>query len=414
MKRRSREGSGPVKVRRRRTAALTRREASKTTHRDNSSAAVQMELRTSEERWRSLLNNPIFGVTFLDENQRFITTSRTFQSMVGYSDEELRQLTPLDISVPGEREINENFFSQMQRGKRQHYEMIKQLRCKNGTLIWIHLYVFAITDRKSGAQLPFGIAFDITEKKQAQDALLETRTELARVARMNQLVAMTGSIAHEIKQPIAAIVANAKAGLRWLERTNPDVDETRAVLQAIVRDGHRVDDVVNGIRAMFKGNAPTRISVDLNKLIREVLVFAQGEHPTWPIEVHTNLDEDIPLVPGDRVQLQQVIFNLITNAIDAMDSIDRARSLRVTSENGSDCVVLKIADTGTGIASENIDRIFDTFFTTKSHGMGMGLAICRSIVESHGGTVSASPGSPHGAVFQVILPLAGRPASNQT
>jgi signal transduction histidine kinase len=167
---------------------------------------------------------------------------------------------------------------------------------------------------------------------------------------------------------------------------------------------------------MFKGNAATRISVDLNKLVREVLVFAQGEHPTWPIEVHTNLYKDIPLVPGDRVQLQQVIFNLITNAIDAMDAvIDRARSLRVTSElNGSDCVVLKIADTGTGIASENIDRIFDTFFTTKSHGMGMGLAICRSIVESHGGTVAASPGSPHGAVFQVILPVAGRPASNQT
>src|ERR1700722_435960 len=407
MKRRSREGSGPVKVRRRRTAALTRREASKTTHRDNFSAAVYLELRTSEDRWRSLINNPIFGVTFLDENQRFITTSQTFQNMVGYSDEELRQLTPLDISVPGEREINENFFSQMRQGKRQHYEMIKQLRCKNGKLVWIHLYVFAITDRKSGTQLPFAIAFDITEKKQAQDALLETRTELARVARMNQVVAMTGSIAHEIKQPIAAIVANAKAGLRWLERTNPDVDETRAVLQAIVRDGHRVDDVVNGIRAMFKGNAPTRISVDLNKLIREVLVFAQGEHPTWPIEVHTNLDEDIPLVPGDRVQLQQVIFNLITNAIDAMDTvIDRARSLRVTSElKGSDGVVVKIADTGTGIAPENIDRIFDTFFTTKSHGMGMGLAICRSILEAHGGARSASPGDPDGAFFQLILPV---------
>jgi PAS domain S-box-containing protein len=176
MKRRSRGGSGPVKVRRRTTAALTHRKASKTTHRDDPSAAVQMELRTSEERWRSLLNNPIFGVTFLDENQRFITTSRTFQSMVGYSDEELRHLTPLDISVPGEREINEDFFSQMRRGERQHYEMIKRLRCKNGKLIWIHLYVFAITDRKSGTQLPFGIAFDITEKKQAQDALLETRS----------------------------------------------------------------------------------------------------------------------------------------------------------------------------------------------------------------------------------------------
>src|SRR5271156_1731915 len=131
MKRGSRGGSGPVKTRRRATAALTRGEASKTTLRDNFSAAVQMELRTSEERWRSLLNNPIFGVTFLDENQRFITTSRTFQNMVGYSDEELRQLTPLDISVPGEREINEDFFSQMRRGERQHYEMTKQLRCKD-------------------------------------------------------------------------------------------------------------------------------------------------------------------------------------------------------------------------------------------------------------------------------------------
>jgi PAS domain S-box-containing protein len=366
-----------------------------------------MELRTSEERWRSLLNNPIFGVTFLDENQRFITTSRTFQNMVGYSDDELRQLTPLDISVTGEREINEDFFSQMRRGERQHYEMIKQLRCKNGKLIWIHLYVFAITDRKSGTQLPFGIAFDITEKKQAQNALLETRTELARVARINQMVAMTGSIAHEIKQPIAAIVANANAGLRWLERTNPDVDETRAVLQAIVRDGHRVDGVINGIRTVFKGNAATRVSVDLNKLIREVLAFAQGEHQTWPIEVHTNFADNLPLVPGDRVQLQQVIFNLITNAIDAMDMvIDRTRSLRVTSElKGSDAVVVKIADTGTGIAPENIDRIFDTFFTTKSHGMGMGLAICRSIIEAHGGTLSAWPGYAHGAVFQLILPV---------
>ena len=189
---------------------------------------------------------------------------------------------------------------------------------------------------------------------------------------MNQMVAMTGSIAHEIKQPIAAIVASANAGLRWLERTNPDVDETRAVLKAIVRDGHRVDGVINGIRTVFKGNAATRVSVDLNKLIREVLAFAQGEHQTWPIEVHSNLADNLPLVPGDRVQLQQVIFNLITNAIDAMDMvIDRTRSLRVTSElKGSDAVVVKIADTGTGIAPENIDRIFDTFFTTKSHGMG--------------------------------------------
>src|SRR5271169_1798181 len=296
MKRRSRGGGGPAKARRRKMATRKHRNAPKTKRRNNAAASIQMELRTSEERWQSLLNNPIFGVTFLDEHQRFITTSLTFQNMVGYSDEELRRLTPLDISVPGEREINEDFFSETRQGKRQHYEMTKQLRCKDGKLIWVHLYVFAITDRKSGTQLPFGIAFDITEKKQAQDALLETRTGLARVARMNQMVAMTGSIAHEIKQPIAAIVANANAGLRWLERTTPDVNETRTVLQAIVRDGHRVDSVIKGIRTIFKGDAETRVSVDLNEIIREVLALAQAEYQVRPIEVHTKLDENLPRV----------------------------------------------------------------------------------------------------------------------
>jgi PAS domain S-box-containing protein len=163
MKRRSGAGGGPInKAPRRKTATLK----PKAMRRYSSSASIQMELRTSEERWRSLLDNPIFGVTFLDEQQRFMTTNRTFQNMVGYSDQELRQLTPLDISVPGEREINEDLFSEMRQGKRQHYEMVKQLRCKNGNLIWVHLYVFAITDRKSGKRVSFGIAFDITEKKQ--------------------------------------------------------------------------------------------------------------------------------------------------------------------------------------------------------------------------------------------------------
>jgi len=410
MNRRSGAGGRPVKTRRRKAAVRKRGNAPRRTRRYNSPASIEMELRTSEERWGSLLNNPIFGVTFLNEHQRFITTSRTFQNMVGYSDEELRQLTPLDISVPGEREINEDFFSEMRQGKRQHYEMTKQLRCKDGKLIWVHLYVFAITDRKSGTQLPFGIVFDITEKKQAQDALVETRTELARVARMNQMVAMTGSIAHEIKQPIAAIVASANAGLRWLERTTPDVNETRTILQAIVRDGHRVDSVIKGIRTIFKGDAETRVSVDLNEVICEVLALAQSEHRDRPIEVYTDLDKNLPRIPADRVQLQQVIFNLVKNAIDAMDGVsDRTRSLSATSGlNGGTGIVVTIEDNGTGFAAKNIDHIFDSFFTTKSHGMGLGLAICRSIVEAHGGKLSASPGHPHGAVFQIVLPV-GKP-----
>jgi PAS domain S-box-containing protein len=402
----------PIKKLRRKTSGQGRRKAPRTMSRHPSPTSIEMELRTNEERWQSLLDNPIFGVTFLDERQYFIASSRTFQNMVGYSDEELRQLTPLNISVAGERETNAAFFSEMVQGKRRHYEMIKQLRCKNGKLIWVHLYVFAITDRKSGAQLPFGIVFDITERKQAQDALRETRTELARVARVNQMGAMTGSIAHEINQPISAILTNAKAGLRWLGRTTPDVNETRAVLEAIVREAQRTDNIINGLRTIFKAGAPARASVDVNKLIREVLAFAQSEHLNSRIEVQTNLNENVPLVSADRVQLQQVILNLTTNAFDAMETVvDRERQLRVMSElNGDDSVLVTIEDTGTGFAPGDIDRIFDTFFTTKSHGMGMGLAICRTIIEAHGGRLSASAAYPYGAAFRIVLPIGNNKA----
>ena len=422
MRRPDKAGGKAVKAQRRRR--LTRRNASKAARRRNSSASgqkakvvrlirerkickrIQMDLRTSEDRWQSLLENPIFGVNLLDEHQRFITANQTYQTMVGYSIDELRQLTPLDLSVPGEREINEALIREMQEGKRQHFEMIKRLRRKDGKLIWISLYVFAITDWKSGANLTFGIAFDITEKKQAQDALQEMRAELARNARVNQMVAMTGSIAHEINQPLSAIVANASAGLRWLERTTPDVDETRTVLQEIVDEGHRAGEIIKGIRAMFRADDKSRVSVDLNELLREVLVLTQDERRNGQIEVHTELDENLPSVTGDRVQLQHVLFNLMTNAIDAMESVtDRNRILRVKSNpNGSAGVLITVEDSGIGIAPENINRIFSAFFTTKSHGMGLGLAICRSIVESHGGRLSASPNYPHGATFQIVLP----------
>jgi PAS domain S-box-containing protein len=370
MRRRSRADGEPLNTRRRKKVTLKRRNAPKAMRRGSSSAAIQMELRTSEERWRSLLDNPIFGVTFLDEHQRFITTNQTFRSMVGYSNDELRQMTPLDISVSGEREINEAFFKEMQQGQRQHYEMIKRLRCKDGKLIWINLYVFAITDRRSGARLTFGMVIDTTEKKQAQDALQETRAELARVARMNQMAAMTGSIVHEISQPIAAMVANANAGLRWVEQTTPDVNETRSTLKGIVRDGQRAAEVIKGIRAMFRADAESRVLVDLNELTREVLVLAQSELRNRSIEVHTELGGSLPPLMADRAQLQQVMFNLITNAIDAMDSMtDRTRILRVKSKlNGSEEVFVTVEDSGIGIAPGNVDRVFDTFFTIRFRG----------------------------------------------
>ena len=310
----------PVKRRRRKTAPRRRNVPKRASH-HISSTSIDIDLKTSEERWQSLLDNPIFGVTFLGEHHRFITTSRTFQNMVGYSDEELRLLTPLDISVPGEREINANFFSEMRQGKRQHYEMIKQLRRKNGKLIWVQLYVFAITDRKSGIQLPFGIVFDITERKQAQDALQETRTELAHVARVATLGQLTASITHEIRQPIAAARNNATAALNFLDAQPPDLREVREALGCVVEDTDRAGAIVDRILDQIKKALPQKDRFDLNEAINQVVVWVQGEITKNRVSVDTHLTEVALPVQGDRVQLQQVVLNLILNALEAMGSV---------------------------------------------------------------------------------------------
>jgi PAS domain S-box-containing protein len=368
-------------------------------------------LRKSEDRWRSVVENPIFGISFLDQQHRFITTNPAYQRMVGYTNDELRQLTPLDISVPGEREVNEMLFKELRDGKRQHFEMVKQLRRKDGKLIWIQLYVFSIPDIETKAQHMFGMMQDITESKRSQDALEATRAELARVARINRFGAMTASIAHEINQPLAAMVANANAAQRWLANAKPDLGEVRAALKRIGDDGHRAADLVQGIRAMFKNDGQKRVLVDVNQLIREVLALVQGRFVERRVSVFTELSADLPQVRAERVQLQQVIMNLVTNAIDAMEPItDRPQILRATSEiRDGERVVVAIEDSGTGIDPEKLDRLFDTFFTTKPHGMGMGLSICRSIIEAHNGRLWATAGAQYGSVFSFELPTRQEP-----
>ncbi|MBV9970433.1 MAG: PAS domain S-box protein [Xanthobacteraceae bacterium] len=364
-------------------------------------------IRTSEARWRSVVDNPIFGVTFIDRDHRFIDTNPTYRRMVGYSNDELRRISPLDISVPGEREVNELLLNELREGKRQHFEMIKQLRRKDGSLIWIQLYVFRIPDPATKSQLMFGMMQDITESKRSQDALQATRAELARVARINRFGAMTASIAHEINQPLAAIVANANAGQRWLSHPEPDLDEVRAALKRIAEDGHRTAELVQGIRAMFKNDAQKRVPLDVNELIREVLALVHKELMEHRIAVFSFLSADLPQVIADRVQLQQVIMNLVANAIDAMESVtDRPQTLRVKSEMKNDeRIMVSIEDSGVGIDPDKMDRLFDSFFTTKPDGMGMGLSICKSIIEAHDGRLWAALAAQHGSIFRFELPI---------
>jgi len=244
------------------------------------------------------------------------------------------------------------------------------------------------------------------EREAADRARTATmQAELTRVARLTTMGRLAASMAHEINQPLAAIVANGNAGLRWLARTPPNFDEAREALDQIVKDGHRANDTIEGIRAIFRKGEERRAPLDVNKLIGEVLLLTRTEIQNGRASVRTELINELPNVVGNRVQLQLVFRNLIVNAVEAMSSVtDRERVLHIKSAIIPSGVRIAVADSGAGIDRESIDRIFDMFFTTKSHGMGMGLSICRSIIEAHGGKLSASPSHPYGSIFEVDLP----------
>ena len=259
----------------------------------------------------------------------------------------------------------------------------------------------------SGSLLLFVLLYEITILyAQVLRAVLAQRRE--REARLMTGDAVSASIAHEIKQPLSAMITNADAGLRWLDRTTPDLDEAKAAFKQIVHAGHRAGAVIDGIRAMFKKDARNRTSLDINELIREALALAGDELRKHRVSVQAEPDDQLPRVKGDRVQVQQVLLNLITNAIDSMAAKDGARVLRVRSEiHDGGGVIVSVADTGTGIGPQELERIFNPLFTTKSGGMGMGLSICRSIIEAHGGRLWVAPNKPEGAVFQFVLAADG-------
>jgi len=255
----------------------------------------------------------------------------------------------------------------------------------------------------SGNVVLFVLLYEITMLyAQMLRAILAQRRE--REARLVTGDAVAATIAHEVKQPLSGIVTNADAGLRWLDRAMPDLDEAKAALRQIVADGHRAGAMIGSIRAIFKKDARNRTSLDVNDLIGEALVLTRGDLQRHRILVQAEPNAQVPQVSGDRIQLQQVLLNLITNAIDSMAAKDEPRVLCVRSEvHDGRAVKVSVADTGTGIGSHDIDRIFNPLFTTKSDGMGMGLSICRSIIEAHNGRIWVTPNKPHGAVFQFIL-----------
>ena len=379
-----------------------------------SQAAISLEntrlyrdLAEREARIRRLVDANIIGIFIFSFESPILEANDAFLHMVGYEREDVAsgRLRWTDLTPPEwlDRDIEEWVPVLKRTGISPPFE--KEYVRKDGSRVPV--LIGAATLEGGGNQ---GVAFvlDLTERKRGEEALQKSQAELAHVSRVTTMGALTSSIAHEVNQPMAAIVTNANAGLRWLASQPPNLDEAREALGRIVRDGHRAGDVISRVRALLKKTAAVTAQMDLNGLIEELVALVHGEMRRHRILLRTELAHNLPPVVGDRVQLQQVILNLVMNGIEAMkEVVDRPRELLIRSRlDDTGAALVMVQDTGAGMPSQYVERVFEAFYTTKAEGLGMGLAICRSIIEAHGGRLWASAHVSRGAVFQFTLPSA--------
>jgi PAS domain S-box-containing protein len=374
-------------------------------------ARLYNDLQEREARIRRLVDSNIIGILIFNLQGRIIDANKAFLDIVGYAREDLvsgrlrwTELTPAEWRDADDRAIAElKAAGTVQPREKEYFR-------KDGSRVPVLLGSTTFGDRQEE-----GVTFvlDLTERKHVEQALRDMQTNLAHVVRITTLGELTASIAHEVNQPLGAVVANAEACLRWLDRATPDLDAARRSVGWIIDDGNRASEVIRRVRALAKKTEIEKVPLDVNDVVREVVALVQRELTSHQVSLRMELALALPMILGDRVQLQQVMINLVMNGIEAMQSVtDRPRELVIRSrQDETRRVLVSVTDCGVGISAENTERLFNAFFTTKSGGMGMGLSICRSIVEVHGGRLWATANLPHGATFQFVLPLHQEDAS---
>ena len=374
-----------------------------------------VERKRLEEEQRKLAalveNSPDFiGIASPEGQVLFVNPAG--QKMVGLGgDEHVRATKVLDYVMEEERQ---RFQDQVLTAVMRHGHWEGETRFRHfqtGAAIPMLQHIFTI--KEEGREHPSALATisrDITERQQAEEALRAAQAELVHVTRVMTLGELAASIAHEVNQPLAAVVTNGNACLRWLRREVPDLDEAQAAVERIIRDGHRASDVIQRIRALVKRTTPQKTWLDLNDVIEEVVALLHGAIHTHAVSLQTEFSSALPPVLGDRVQVQQVLLNLIMNGIEAMQAVtNRARALIIRSHvHEAESVLVAVQDAGMGFDPPQMSRLFDAFFTTKPEGMGLGLSISRTIIEAHGGRLWASPNHDHGATVQFTLPIGSR------
>ena len=369
------------------------------------------DLQEREAKVRRLVDSNIIGIFILDVQGRIVEANEAFLQIVGHNREDLDSgrlrwtaLTPDEWRDATERALTELRTT----GSCKPFE--KEYLRKDGTRVPVLLGAATFGEGRDQ-----GVAFvlDLTELKVAEGNLRESerqfrelQMELAHASRLAAMGQLTASIAHEVKQPIGATVTNAQAALRFLDSQPVDLNEVRQIFNDIVKDGNRAAEVIDRVRDLIKKAPPQRDRLEINGAIREVIELTRGEAMKNGVSVRAELTEGLPLIEGDRVQLQQVMLNLIINAIQAMSGLTEGiRELHIITDNTElEGVRVAVRDSGPGLTPDQLQRLFEPFYTTKSNGMGMGLSICRSIIEAHGGRLWASEHAPRGALFQFTVP----------
>ncbi|MCW5658646.1 MAG: PAS domain S-box protein [Burkholderiaceae bacterium] len=374
-------------------------------------------LRASEARFRTFADHATDAFFLMDHELNVIDVNRQACEGLGYTRDELIGMSPRDFDVGLEAESIAELAERAIAGETMTFET--RHRRRDGSVFPVEIR--SGTFVQAGRVHILALARDITERKLAEEklrlqdhALQTSRMELAHVSRLTTLGELSSSIAHEVSQPLGAMIASAGACARWLAAQPPNLAEARATLANIATDGARARDVVARIRALTKRQMVRMQRLDLNREVQDVLALTEHESRTHRIVRQTDLDPALPGVLGDRIQVQQVLINLVMNAAEAMSAVeDRPRMLTLVSRrDGPDAIRLEVRDTGSGIDPQRLEQVFESFYTTKEEGIGIGLSISRSIVEAHGGRLWAGANEPHGAVFSLTLPAATADASH--